>query len=274
MGVCDSKNDVPDPQPSQENVVQPAEVQELAQPSSENPSALHQLYEAVCPTDADHMELESAFDVLLQIKHPNNLNNRYTYMYKVDETKFVGKDLRRTNAYISRIPLEMIKKRREEFWETRIEAVKSTWEALRFACESDELETSLALLNAAGVKLFQKNLQMSYDKENFRYDIPIFVINDPSSYIEEKKSTDLVDKQITIKVWMAFKEHQVVLSTKSPCSVLVDKLQELQLPELTGKALKPFHSGKEMKLTDELGQYTTDDDDAVVTIFLRDQTSS
>ena len=76
--------------------------------------------------------------------------------------------------------------------------MKSTWEALRFACESDELETSLAFLNAAGVKLLQKTLQMSYDDQNFRYDLPIFVINDPSSFIEEKKSTDFADKQITV----------------------------------------------------------------------------
>ena len=116
MGVCGSKNDVPAPQPRQENVVQQARVQGPAQPSSNIPPALRQLYDQVCPTHADHMLFESEVAPLLQIKNPNNLNNRYTYMYKVDETKFVGKDIRRTNAYISRIPLEEIKKRREEFW--------------------------------------------------------------------------------------------------------------------------------------------------------------
>ena len=71
---------------------------------------------------------------------------------------------------------------------------------------------------------------------------------------------------------MAAKDHPVVVSTNSLCSVLVDKLKEQKLPELTGKVVKLFHSGKEMKLTDALGQYTTDD--AVVTIFLRNPTPS
>lgn len=57
---------------------------------------------------------------------------------------------------------------------------------------------SLPVLQAAGVKLLLKTLQMSYDDQNFRYDLPIFVINDPSSYIEEIKKTDFESKEVTV----------------------------------------------------------------------------
>jgi hypothetical protein len=57
---------------------------------------------------------------------------------------------------------------------------------------------SLPVLQAAGVKLLLKTLQMSYDDQNFRYDLPIFVINDPSSYIEETKKTDFESKEVTV----------------------------------------------------------------------------
>lgn len=76
--------------------------------------------------------------------------------------------------------------------------MKSTWEALRYACESEKMEDSLPILQAAGVKLLLKTLQMSYDDQNFRYDLPIFVINDPSSYIEDNRPSNFEQKEIQV----------------------------------------------------------------------------
>lgn len=117
MGVCGSKNDDQPPvqrQRAQDNMrnVQPAPQQS----NSSVPAELREVYGQVCPTHGDHMLFESEVTPLLQIKNANNLNNRYTYMYKVDESKMVGKDIKKTNAYASRIPLEELKKKRKEFW--------------------------------------------------------------------------------------------------------------------------------------------------------------
>lgn len=69
---------------------------------------------------------------------------------------------------------------------------------MQYACETEDIAESLPVLQAAGVKLLLKTLQMSYDDQNFRYDLPIFVINDPSSYIEETKKTDFELKEVTV----------------------------------------------------------------------------
>lgn len=123
--------------------------------------------------------------------------------------------------------------KRREFWgslycrsifcncniETRVEGLPDMWQALRGACESSEsiifkftcklmslVNDSMAIINAAGLKLVSKSLQMAYDaqgksykilffsiSEGYKYDVPIFCINPPTSY--ELKSETKVDKQ-------------------------------------------------------------------------------
>ncbi len=39
---------------------------------------------------------------------------------------------------------------------------------------------------------------MSYDDNNFRYDLPIFVINDPSSFIEAKQEQSFAEKVVKV----------------------------------------------------------------------------
>lgn len=82
--------------------------------------------------------------------------------------------------------------------ETCIQASPSTWQALKFACENDDLVATLPVLHAAGIKLLNKTIQMSYDDRNFRYDLPIFVINDPSSFIETKDVTEFETKNVKV----------------------------------------------------------------------------
>lgn len=78
--------------------------------------------------------------------------------------------------------------------DTRIEGIAATWSALRFACESSDLGTIVTTLKAANIKLLHKSLQMCYDKDSYRYDVPIFMINDPSSF-EEKKAEEVVESK-------------------------------------------------------------------------------
>lgn len=56
----------------------------------------------------------------------------------------------------------------------------------------------LPVLQAAGVKLINRTLQMSYDDNNFRYDLPIFVINDPSTFIETKQEQSFQEKLVKV----------------------------------------------------------------------------
>ena len=81
---------------------------------------------------------------------------------------------------------------------TRIEGIRSTWEALQFACENHDLGASLPVLQAAGVKLLNKTLQMSYDDQNFRYDLPVFVINDPKDYFATEEKNVAPGKELKV----------------------------------------------------------------------------
>jgi len=74
------------------------------------------LYEQVCPNHPDHGLLEQDVLPLLRVDNDLNLNKRYTYLYKVDPNKKVGKDIKMTYGYDSRVSLEELKKKRQEFW--------------------------------------------------------------------------------------------------------------------------------------------------------------
>lgn len=72
--------------------------------------------EPICPTHPDHLSIEAQFAQLLNVKHPNNLNHKYSHMYKVDPDSVCGEGIKRTCGYISKVPIEEIKKKRLEFW--------------------------------------------------------------------------------------------------------------------------------------------------------------
>jgi len=139
----------------------------------------------------------------LSLDDPHNVNHKYSYLYKPIKEQFVNKGIKKTHAYISCVTVEEIKKKRLEFWETRVEGCSNTWSALRHACECDEIdENALAVLKAAGVKCIDKTIQMCYDDNMYKYDIPIFVINDPSDYKlndVSKKTFDIKNLKIKIR---------------------------------------------------------------------------
>lgn len=43
-------------------------------------------------------------------------------------------------GYVSNIPLEKLMDKREEFWGTRVEGNKETWEFLKLICNSKEIK--------------------------------------------------------------------------------------------------------------------------------------
>lgn len=68
---------------------------------------------------------------------------------------------------------------------------------------------------------------------------------------------------------MAAQDHAVAVGTSQPVSVLAEKLKEKNLAP--GKEIKFFYCGREMKQSEPVGAYTTED--AVVTVFLRNAAS-
>lgn len=118
MGICcaaSGPNSIPRgrevPPPRRQENYSPRPVSDPSIPSHLRPS-----FELVCPNDPDHAILEQDLRPLLAIDHDNNLNQRYKHLYQVDQKNKVGANIKKTFAYKSRVPLEEIKKIRNQFW--------------------------------------------------------------------------------------------------------------------------------------------------------------
>jgi hypothetical protein len=79
-----------------------------------------------------------------------------------------------------------LQRKRDEFWETQpyYGGSKEIWDALRAACAAD---ASLAkvLLDAAEVKVTRPDMSVCYDARGFRYELPQYVVADPSNLLAE-----------------------------------------------------------------------------------------
>ena len=48
------------------------------------------------------------------------------------------------------------------------------------------------------MKLIKESIQMSYDKDGHRYDLPVFVINLPNKYLNNGAKSDFRIKNINV----------------------------------------------------------------------------
>ena len=151
--------------------------------------------EDICPVDEDHREIEEQYASHFNTTHPSNINQKYIHVISIRKGETSGRGIKITPSYDSRVSREALQKKRVEFWETRIEGEKDSWRALRLACECQDIHTTIEVLRTAGMKLINKSLQMSYDPRYLRYDLPMFLINEPVNYIEEKDISDTVERK-------------------------------------------------------------------------------
>eukprot|EP00271_Cylindrocystis_brebissonii_P017648 TRINITY_DN4658_c2_g2_i2.p1 TRINITY_DN4658_c2_g2~~TRINITY_DN4658_c2_g2_i2.p1 ORF type:complete len:120 (-),score=27.75 TRINITY_DN4658_c2_g2_i2:1010-1369(-) len=94
------------------------------------------------------------------------------------------KKLRKPRAWKHPTPITRseIKKMREEFWDTapHYGGQKEIWDALRAAVEAD-LTLAQAIVDGAGIIVTSDDLSTCYDERGAKYDLPEFVLSDPSN---------------------------------------------------------------------------------------------
>ncbi|CAG8454109.1 197_t:CDS:2 [Cetraspora pellucida] len=84
------------------------------------------------------------------------------------------------------ITIRQLKKQREAFWETAPSYEVIIWDALRHACESNDLEYAQLILNAAKITIPTGNLvDGCYDELGNRYVIPAYCLVDPTNLIRD-----------------------------------------------------------------------------------------
>jgi hypothetical protein len=60
-------------------------------------------------------------------------------------------------------------------------------------------------MKKSNLKLINQSIQMSYDKEGNRYDLPLFVINDPCEYKVQKVDAQFEVKNIEVILFIWFR---------------------------------------------------------------------
>lgn len=221
----------------------------------------------VCPSDEEHKKVEAQFGPYLNVDHQGNINQKYAHIMLIHKDENTGRGMKATNSYSSKVDKDELDKKRQEFWETRVEANKQSWEALRFACENSEALTIIEVLTASGIKLIKKSLQMSYDEDGYRYDLPIFLINEPKAFVvEEDAKEEIVPLKLKLTLRVVGQDILVEANTIDKVSLLKDQLKSKH-PDSAKKSIRMFFAGKELNDIKPIGKYLTED--GVITIFLR-----
>ncbi|KAG7674455.1 putative Ubiquitin domain-containing protein 2 [Nannochloris sp. 'desiccata'] len=79
---------------------------------------------------------------------------------------------------------------RDEFWDTEPHygGDRVIWDALRAASEAD-LGTAKVILESAGVIVASEDMTICYDERGSKYELPKYVLSDPSNLIRSKGSS-------------------------------------------------------------------------------------
>ncbi|KAK3270938.1 hypothetical protein CYMTET_20690 [Cymbomonas tetramitiformis] len=95
-----------------------------------------------------------------------------------------------------------LKSMRDEFWDTSpyYGGKREIWDVLKAAIESPDKEMSQLLLESAGVIIDVPDLTVCYDELGAKYELPKWVLADPSNLLPEKafstpQSPSLVSKE-------------------------------------------------------------------------------
>ncbi|WZZ80420.1 hypothetical protein YC2023_100992 [Brassica napus] len=77
---------------------------------------------------------------------------------------------------------------REEFWDTapHYGGKKEIWDALRAAAEEEDLSLAQTIIESAGVIVHNTDLTICYDEKGSKYELPKYVLRDPSNLIRTK----------------------------------------------------------------------------------------
>ncbi|KAL3155617.1 hypothetical protein ABBQ38_010870 [Trebouxia sp. C0009 RCD-2024] len=111
-----------------------------------------------------------------------------------------GRALRRP-VWASEYPMTKseLQQKREEFWDTapHYGGDRVIWDALKAACESD-LQTAQLIVNSAGVIVTVPDLSTCFDERGSKYELPRYVLSEPSNLISERDSKQQTRQQVEL----------------------------------------------------------------------------
>lgn len=98
------------------------------------------------------------------------------------EGQVTGTGCKKTLVWTTASTAEAVMKKRNEFWETRVDGSSTVWKVLHAAILEPNPAEAEAMIKAAGLKMTNGLMLQVYDNLGHRYDVPPYVINEPAKY--------------------------------------------------------------------------------------------
>ncbi len=207
-----------------------------------------------------HNSRERDFEPYLQ----SRINPSFNFP-EMDNDTYIGTGIKRIKAYISKIPESELKKRRNEFWETRIEGNSDIWNFLREICENNDSDDKdcTAFLQANDIIPYKNCINVTYDGAGSLYEIPNYCIQEPLVYIENndiiKEKREL--KNITFYVKKETQTFQIINDNYlkvEDLKKMISKKFNCQIENV-----RMFFLGKEMENDKEIWYYNVEDQSTI-----------
>lgn len=133
--------------------------------------------------------------------------------------------------------------------------------ALRTAVETKNESNTFDELSSLKVKLIQQSIQLAVDYQSYKYQLPIFVINDPLGYkqrTEEFKTVDSNTKvEITLRYYSVDKKLEVEMQTS--IKLLLEEALKIVKEDTSYKeeeeGIKLLFRGKILEESKVIGNY-------------------
>jgi len=188
--------------------------------------------------------------------------------------------IKKTIAWSGRITTSQLQEKREEFWRNRRSGNRLIWRCIRQAVEADA-ESGALILQMNEITLEKDNLTTCFDSDEVRYEIPVWVINDPVKFADidiQSEATRAAKKPekpvvkgeaLTIKLRSMLRQTDILVELVNTDSTqkLVDKFCE-EFKEIKPANVRIFFGGKELREEASLLSYNIQNE-MVVQVYVK-----
>ena len=120
------------------------------------------------------------------------------------------------------------------------------------------------------IKMVSSSIQICYDDQNNKYDLPVFIINPPARFEVKQESDGNYDgKRIKIKLQYLGDMSEVEMSLDDPASKLLavatEMVKKAETFDPTESMIRLIYQGKMLKTDAKLGAYLKSD--SIVQVF-------
>jgi hypothetical protein len=207
-------------------------------------------------------------------------NNKQAVCHDYTESPdtFAGDGIKRTKAWQGTISNGQLRERREEFWRSRKEGNRDIWRSIRQAIEADH-ESAPIILDMSQITHESNSLSVCYDSTGFRYEIPVWVINDPVKFsghelisqmnkILRASTTAPSDSDLELKLRTVSNPQDVTISISNAVKVKLLKQMYCKQKNLSVGSIRLFFGGKELNDDSCISDYNLENG-MVIQVFIK-----